>query len=76
MATSRLPRPEPGVPAGKELISYEDALDVLSRDESFRATVSAMNTLLIAKGVYSADEFAFQFRQAAARQMRKREKTS
>lgn len=73
MATLRVPRPnEEGVPEGKQLISYEAALDVLSRDETFKATVSAMNTLLLAKGIYSAEEYEFQFRQAAERQVRKR----
>ena len=32
-----------------------------------------MNTLLIAKGVYSAQEFRFQFRQSAQRQLRKKQ---
>jgi len=59
-------------PKGKKLISYEDALEVLSRDEAFKATVSAMNTLLLAKGIYSAEEYEFHFRQAAERQLRKR----
>jgi hypothetical protein len=31
-----------------------------------------MNTLLLAKGIYSAEEYEFQFRQAAERQIRKR----
>jgi hypothetical protein len=59
-------------PKGKQLMSYEDALEILSRDEAFKATVSAMNTLLLAKGVYAPEEFEFQFRQAAQRQIRKR----
>lgn len=73
MATLRVPRPnEDGVPDGKRLISYESALEMLSRDEAFKATVSAMNTLLMAKGIYSGEEFELQFRQAAQRQIRKR----
>ncbi|HWS17342.1 MAG TPA: hypothetical protein VN223_04985 [Candidatus Elarobacter sp.] len=59
------------VPAGKTLIDYEDALAQLSEDQRFRATVYAMNTLLLAKGVYTAEEFRFQFRQSAQKQLRK-----
>jgi len=47
------------------LISYEDALETLSSDQRFRATVYAMNTLLVQKGIYSPAEFEFQFRQWA-----------
>ena len=38
-------------------MSFEEALEVASRDEGFRATVCAMNTLLLAKGIYSREEF-------------------
>jgi hypothetical protein len=34
----------------------------------FRATVYAMNTLLVQKGIYSPEEFEFQFRQFAQNQ--------
>jgi hypothetical protein len=37
----------------------------LSREDRFRATVYAMNTLLVQKGIYSPEEFEFQFRQFA-----------
>ncbi len=53
------------VPDGKTLISFEEAMNVLSRDERFKATVYAMNTLLVEKGIYSPAEFEFQFRQWA-----------
>lgn len=56
--------------ASREMISYDDAMKILSGDESFRATVSAMNTRLMAKGVYQPEEFEFQFRQAAQRAIR------
>ena len=36
---------------------FEKALDSLSKDERFRATVYAMNTLLIYKGIYTHEEF-------------------
>jgi hypothetical protein len=54
----------------KELISFQEAMDRLSRDDRFRATVYAMNTLLVQKGIYSPDEFEFQFRQFAQKQLR------
>jgi hypothetical protein len=38
-------------------MSFEEALAHASRDDSFRATVYAMNTLLIHKGVYTQEEF-------------------
>jgi hypothetical protein len=38
-------------------VSLEEALNVMGTDETFRATVYAMNTLLIDKGIYSAEEF-------------------
>jgi hypothetical protein len=65
MATVPVSRSDKGVPPGKTLISYEDALNSLQGDERFRATVYAMNTLLVQKGIYSPDEFEFQFRQWA-----------
>ena len=45
-------------------------MDKLSRDDRFRATVYAMNTLLVEKGVYSAEEFELQFRQYAHNKLR------
>jgi hypothetical protein len=38
-------------------MSFEEALERISRDESFKATVYAMNTLLIHKGIYTQQEF-------------------
>ncbi len=74
VATIRVPavRSEEHVPEGKELIDYEQALAALTAEERLQATVYAINTLLIQKGVYSAAEFEFQFRQGAARQIKKR----
>ena len=48
-----------------DFVSFEEAMNRLSRDDRFRATVYAMNTLLVQKGVYSPEEFEFQFRQFA-----------
>jgi hypothetical protein len=38
-------------------MSFEEALAAASRDEGFKATVYAINTLLIRKGVYTQEEF-------------------
>ena len=54
----------------KELIGFDEAMDKLSREERFRATVYAMNTLLVQKGIYSPEEFEFQFRQFAQKNLR------
>jgi hypothetical protein len=54
----------------KELISFNNAMEKLSRDDRFRATVYAMNTLLVQKGVYAPEEFEFQFRQFAQKNLK------
>ena len=61
------------IPADKELIDYEDALAQLTEEDRLRAIVYAMNTLLIAKGIYTEQEFRFQFRQSAQRQLRQKQ---
>jgi hypothetical protein len=38
-------------------MSFEEAVELMGKDESFRATVYAMNTLLMKKGVYTSAEF-------------------
>jgi hypothetical protein len=53
-----------------ELIGFEDAMDKLSREDRFRATVYAMNTLLVQKGIYSPEEFEYQFRQFAQKNLK------
>lgn len=42
-------------------MSFEEALEMASRDEGFKATVYAMNTLLIHKGIYTQEEFQTLF---------------
>jgi hypothetical protein len=42
-------------------MTLDEALKLMGQDESFRATVYAMNTLLISKGIYSAEEFQTLF---------------
>jgi hypothetical protein len=38
-------------------MTFKEALNSMGEDESFRATVYAMNTLLIKKGVFKSSEF-------------------
>jgi len=42
-------------------MTYEKAMELASRDEAFKATVYAMNTLLIHKGIYTQEEFQLLF---------------
>jgi hypothetical protein len=53
-------------------MSFEQALEALSRDESFRATVYAMNSLLIRKGVYTQREFEALFIEWSQKEMRRK----
>lgn len=55
MATSTMA----GSPAGRteQALTIQEAVELLSREERFMATVAAMNTLLISKGVYTQREF-------------------
>jgi hypothetical protein len=69
MATVSIGHSAKGIGRGEGLISYEEALDKLSREDRFRATVYAMNTLLVQKGIYSPEEFEFQFRQFAQKNL-------
>jgi hypothetical protein len=63
--TVRTEKGDKMIPLGKTLINYEDALAQLTVDQRLRATAYAINTLLLARGVYTAEEFRFQFRQSA-----------
>jgi hypothetical protein len=65
MATTSVQQSVRAASQGEELISFEEAMEKLSRDERFQATVYSMNTLLVQKGIYSPGEFEFQFRQFA-----------
>ena len=42
-------------------MSFDEALKVASREERFMATVYAMDTLLIQKGIYATEEFELSF---------------
>lgn len=70
MATTPVKQSEHPVSQGMELISFDEAMEKLSREERFRATVYSMNTLLVQKGIYSPEEFEFQFRQFAQKNLR------
>jgi hypothetical protein len=70
MATTSVGRSQHATSPDKELIGFDEAMERLSRDERFRATVYAMNTLLVQKGIYSPAEFEFQFRQFAQKNQR------
>ena len=45
------------VGCGGVAMTFREALEIMGKDESFRATIYAMNTLLIKKGVYTSKEF-------------------
>jgi hypothetical protein len=51
-------------------VSYEQALDLLSREDNFKATIYAMNTFLLHKGIYAQEEFEQQFVEWASKQGR------
>jgi hypothetical protein len=55
---------------GVPVVSYEKALDLLSRDDRFKATIYAMNTLLVHKGIYTQEEFERLFVEWASKQGR------
>jgi hypothetical protein len=38
-------------------MTFDESFNLMGREESFRATAYAMNTLLIKKGVYTSREF-------------------
>jgi len=70
MATVPVTNSRKSDPGANDLISFEEAMEKLSRDDRFRATVYAMNTLLVQKGIYSPEEFELQFRQFAQKQLK------
>ncbi|MFZ0737286.1 MAG: hypothetical protein WBL70_08920 [Candidatus Acidiferrales bacterium] len=54
-------------------MSYEEALELVSRDDRFKGTVYAMNSLLIHKGIYTRDEFQNLFVEWVTKEIRKSE---
>jgi hypothetical protein len=53
-------------------MSFEEAMEIATRDERFMATIYAMNTLLINKGVYSREEFRALFVEWVGKEERKK----
>jgi hypothetical protein len=70
MATTSVGHPAKAVDRSEGLVSFEEAMEKLSREDRFRATVYAMNTLLVQKGIYSPEEFELQFRQFAQKNLK------
>jgi hypothetical protein len=73
MTTTSVSHSAKQVDNSEGLISFEQAMEKMSREDRFRATVYAMNTLLVQKGIYSPEEFEFQFRQFAQKDLSKSE---
>ena len=55
-------------------MSYEKAMLVASRDEAFKATIYAMNTLLIHRGIYTQEEFQELFVEWVRKEERKKQR--
>lgn len=53
-------------------MSYEEAVERASRDEAFKATVYAINTLLIHKGIYTPQEYRALFTEWVEKEERKK----
>jgi hypothetical protein len=60
------------MPLAEAAMSFEEALEIASRDERFKATVYAMNTLLIQKGVYTREEFQQLFVEWVAKEAKRK----
>lgn len=63
---------ESQIARGTAIMSFEEALKIASRDERFMATVYAMNTLLIHKGIYTPKEFEQVFIEWVGKDQRKK----
>lgn len=55
----------------KPRLTFPEAMELLSREERFMATVYAMNSLMIAKGYYTAEEHERLYCDWAAAQLNK-----
>lgn len=69
MASLTFTKPQNG--GAPVITSMREAVKLLSREERFMATVAAMNTLLIEKGIYTQQEFDEIFCQWAQSQISK-----
>jgi hypothetical protein len=72
MASISLPRTHET--ASSKTLTMPEAAELLSHEEQFMAVVQAMNTLLIAKGVYSQEEFNALYVMWAKNQQRRPKK--
>jgi hypothetical protein len=57
----------------EERMRFGEAIEVASRDEGFKASVYAMNTLLIQKGVYTQEEFQLFFVEWIEKELRRKQ---
>lgn len=57
-------------------MTFEEALKAASRDERFMATVYAMNSLPIQKGIYTTEEFESIFVEWMKKEQRKKVRSS
>jgi hypothetical protein len=71
MASVTIPRPDQVAGQKTEPMTMPEAAKLLSREERFMGTVAAMNTLLIAKGFYTQQEFDSIFVRWASAQFNK-----
>jgi hypothetical protein len=62
------------VAAGEATMSFDEALNIASRDEAFKATIYAINTLLIHKGIYTQQEFQDLFVEWVGKEERKKQR--
>jgi hypothetical protein len=53
-------------------MSYDEAIELASREDRFMATIYAMNTLLIHKGIYTRGEFEQLFVEWMNKEQRKK----
>ena len=54
-------------------MSFEEAMQLASRDERFMATIYAMNSLLIDKGIYTQSEFEQFFVEWVSKEEKKKQ---
>jgi hypothetical protein len=59
---------------GRTAMSFDEAIQIANRDEMFMATIYAMNTLLIHKGIYTQEEFQELFAEWVRKEERKKQR--
>jgi hypothetical protein len=53
-------------------MNYDEAVELATRDEGFKATIYAINTLLIQKGIYTKQEYRQLFVEWVEKEERKK----